>query len=119
MRAVQQAGTRVCEPILQFRLEGPLDTLTAALRLMAVSRAVLLTQDMRGSTFILEGDIQAGRVNELLQQVPRSTRGEGVLEYAFARYEPVDPVLPTPKRARIGPNPLNRKEYLAHFTRRV
>jgi ribosomal protection tetracycline resistance protein len=119
MRALQQAGTRVCEPIHHFRLEGPLDTLTAALRVMALSRAVLLTQDIRGSAFILEGEIQAGRVNELLQQVPRSTRGEGVLEYTFARYEPVDPVLPIPERARTGPNPLNRKEYLAHVTRRV
>ncbi|HEY1298553.1 MAG TPA: translation factor GTPase family protein [Chloroflexota bacterium] len=119
MRALEQAGTRVCEPIHHFRLEGPLDTLTAALRVVTLLRAVLLSQDVRGSTFILEGEIQAGRVNELLQQVPRSTRGEGVLEYAFARYAPVDPALPIPKRARTGPNPLNRKEYLAHLMRRV
>jgi len=116
LRALQQAGTQVCEPIHHFRLEV---TLTAALRLVALSRALLLTQDIRGSTFILEGEIQAARVNELQQQVPRSTRGEGVLEYAFARYAPVDPALPTLNRARMGPNPLNRKEYLGHFMRRV
>jgi ribosomal protection tetracycline resistance protein len=119
MNALQQAGTRVCEPIQHFRLEGPLDTLTAAMRVLALLRAVPLTQDVRGSSFILEGEIQAARLNELQQQVPRSTRGEGVLEYAFARYEPVDPVLPIPKRARTGPNPLHRKEYLGHFMRRV
>jgi len=89
------------------------------LRLVALSRALLLTQDIRGSTFILEGEIQAARVNELKQQVPRSTRGEGVLEYAFDHYNPVDPELPIPERARTGPNPLNRKEYLAHVVRRL
>ena len=119
MTALHQADTRVCEPIHHFRLEGPLDTLTAALRVVALVRAVPLTQDIRGSSFILEGEIQAARLSDLQQQVPRSTRGEGMLEYAFARYEPVDPVLPIPKRARTGPNPLNRKEYLGHFMRRV
>ena len=119
MRALQQAGTRVCEPIHHFRLEGPLDTLTSAMRVTALLRAMPLTQELRGSSFVLEGEIQAARVHELQQQVPRSTRGEGALEYAFARYEPVDPVLPTPKRARTGPNPLNRKEYLGHFLRRA
>ncbi|MBV9328647.1 MAG: hypothetical protein JO352_33460 [Chloroflexi bacterium] len=69
MRALQQAGTRVCEPIHHFRLEGPLVTLPAALRVVALERGVLLTQDIRGSTFILDGRIQAGRVNELQQQV--------------------------------------------------
>jgi ribosomal protection tetracycline resistance protein len=67
----------------------------------------------------MEGEIQAARLNELQQQVPRSTRGEGVLEYAFARYDPVDAALPIPTRARAGPNPLHRKEYLGHFMRRV
>jgi ribosomal protection tetracycline resistance protein len=119
MNALQQAGTQVCEPIQHFRLEGPLDALTAAMRVIALLRAVPLRQDVRGSSFILDGEIQAARLNELQQQVPRSTHGEGVLEYDFARYEPVDPVLPIPNRARTGPNQLHRKEYLGHFMRRV
>jgi ribosomal protection tetracycline resistance protein len=119
MSALQQAGTRVCEPIQHFRLEGPLDTLTAAMRVTALLRAMPLSQDLRGSSFVLEGEIQAAHVHELQQQVPRSTHGEGVLEYAFARYESVDPVLPIPKRARTGPNPLNRKEYLGQILRRL
>ena len=119
MCALEQAGTRVCEPIHHFRLEAPLDTLTAAMRVVALLRGVPLSQDIQGSSFVLEGEIEAARLNQLQQQVPRSTRGEGVLEYTFARYEPVDPVLPIPKRARTGPNPLNRKEYLGHFMRRL
>ena len=57
-------------------------------------------------------------MHELQQQVPRATRGEGVLEYTFARYEPVTSEL-LPKRARTDPNPLNRKEYLSHVLRRT
>ena len=119
MSALQQAGTQVCEPIHRFHIEGPLDTLTSALRIVAQLRAVPLSQDVRGSSFVVEGEIQAARLHELQQQVPRSTHGEGVLEYTFARYEPVDAALPIPKRARTGPNPLNRKEYLGHFMRRL
>jgi ribosomal protection tetracycline resistance protein len=118
MSALEQAGTRVCEPIHHFRLEGPLDALPAALRVVARLRAVPLSQDMRGASFVLEGEIQAAHLTELQQQVPRSTRGEGVLEHEFARYEPLDPLLPIPARTRIGPSPLNRKEYLGSLMRR-
>ena len=43
------------------------------------------------------------------------THGEGLLEFEFVRYQPVDGVAPT--RARLDHNPLNRKEYLLHVTR--
>jgi hypothetical protein len=50
--------------------------------------------------------------------VPRGlTHGEGVLESAFHRYEPVRGAIPT--RPRSDVNPLNRKEYLLHVLRRV
>lgn len=59
----------------------------------------------------------AARVYELQQQLPALTRGEGVLEFAFDRYEPVRGAIPT--RPRSDHNPLNRKEYLLHVMRRV
>jgi ribosomal protection tetracycline resistance protein len=72
---------------------------------------------MRGSSYQLEGEIPAGRVHELQQQVPGLTRGEGVLECAFKRYQPVRGIIPT--RRRSDDNPLDRKEYLLHVMRRV
>jgi ribosomal protection tetracycline resistance protein len=87
------------------------------MRVVAILRAVPLTQELRGSSFVLEGDIAAARVHDLQEQVPRSTRGEGALECAFDHYEPVDGIVPT--RARTDLNPLNRKEYLGHLMRRV
>ena len=54
---------------------------------------------------------------ELQQLLPALTRGEGVLESVFDRYQPVDGVIPT--RPRTDHNPLDRKEYLLHVLRRV
>ena len=66
---------------------------------------------------MLEGEIPAARVHELQQQLPALTRGEGVLESAFDRYQPVRGTIPT--RPRTDHNPLDRKEYLLRVTRRV
>ncbi len=66
---------------------------------------------------MLEGEIPAARVHELQQKVPALTRGEGVLEWTFDRYQPVAGTIPT--RPRSDHNPLNRKEYLLHVMRRV
>ena len=56
---------------------------------LARLRAVPQTPTMRGSPVRLEGEIPAARVHDLQQQLPALTRGEGVLESAFARYQPV------------------------------
>jgi ribosomal protection tetracycline resistance protein len=54
-------------------------------------------------------------VHEFRQQLPALTRGEGVLECAFDRYEPVRGTIPT--RPRSDNNPLNREEYLLRVAR--
>ncbi|MFC7106007.1 hypothetical protein ACFQQB_39725 [Nonomuraea rubra] len=53
----------------------------------------------------------------LERRLPGLTRGEGVLECGFDRYEPVRG--PIPERPRTDHNPLDRKEYLLHVVRRV
>ncbi|MGI8553318.1 MAG: GTP-binding protein, partial [Dehalococcoidia bacterium] len=117
MSALKQAGTMVCEPIHRFHLDGPADTLGPALRVLARLYAVPQSPAIRGSSYTLEGEIPAARVHELQQQLPALTRGEGVLEWAFAGYQPVQGTIPT--RPRTDHNPLNRKEYLLHVVRRV
>ncbi|MFL5925376.1 MAG: hypothetical protein ACJ77E_00380 [Gaiellaceae bacterium] len=59
----------------------------------------------------------AGRFHELRQQLPGLTRGEGVLECAFDRYEPVDG--PAPSRPRTNDDPQNREEYLLRVAARL
>jgi ribosomal protection tetracycline resistance protein len=117
MTALKQAGTVVYEPVDRFRLELPADLLGQALPALAQLRAVPETPAIRGSSCTLEGDIPAARVHELRQQLPALSRGEGVLECAFDRYEPARGT--PPERPRSDHNPLNRREYLLRLARRV
>ena len=117
MDALQRAGTVVCEPIHHFRLELPADTYGAVASVLVRLQAVPRTQEMRGASYVLEGDVPAAHTHELQQRVPGLTRGEGALECTFDRYEPVSGTFPT--RLRTDLNPLNWKEYLIHVMRRV
>ena len=115
--ALRQAGTVVCEPIHRFRLDAPADGLGPLLALLARLRAVPLAQGKHGAGLTVEGDIPAARVHQLRGELPALTRGEGVLECAFDRYEPVTGVVPT--RPRTDHDPRNREVYLQRVTRRA
>jgi ribosomal protection tetracycline resistance protein len=117
VNALRQAGTAVCEPIHRFRLDAPAETLGPLLAVLARLRGVPRTRVTRGASLTLEGDVPAARVHELRQELPALTRGEGVLECVFDRYEPVTGAIPT--RPRTDGNPLNRDEYLQRVTRRA
>ncbi|GAB2644209.1 GTP-binding protein [Kribbella swartbergensis] len=117
MTALRQAGTTVHEPMHRFRLEIPTDTTRAVLTALARLRAVPHVPALAAETSTLEGEIPAAAVYQLEQQLPALTRGEGVLESAFERYQPVTG--PVPSRPRTDHDPLNRREYLLHVQRRV
>jgi ribosomal protection tetracycline resistance protein len=88
-RALERAGTVVCEPIHRFHLELPTDRVGPLLSALARLRAVPLRQEVRDSSCTLEGDIPAARVHELRLQLPELSRGEGVLECAFNRLQAI------------------------------
>jgi ribosomal protection tetracycline resistance protein len=115
MSALRQAGTTVCEPVHRFALEIPPDTLGATAAALAALRGVPLRTDRRGAATVVEGEIPAARVHELTRQLPSLTRGEGVLESAFERYEPVRGAVPT--RPRTDDDPLDRREYIRRVLR--
>ena len=117
MSALRAAGTVVCEPIHRFHLELPADTVGPALAALSRLQALPEPPVLRGSSCTVEGDVPAARVRELRQRLPGLTRGEGVLETSFSRYEPV--AGPPPLRPRAGRNPLEREEYLLHVAGRI
>jgi ribosomal protection tetracycline resistance protein len=117
MSALQRAGTVVCEPLQQFELEAPADTVGRVAAALPLLDAAAGSTEMRGATCVVHGEIPAARLHELQQRIPGLTRGEGVLESAFARYEPARGVAPT--RPRSDNNPLNREEYLMRLARRM
>ncbi len=115
--ALKRAGTIVCEPIHHFRLDAPSDMISAVVPVMGRVGAVPKTQSTSGSSWTVEGEIPAARVNELQLQLRGLTRGEGVLDCHFDCYQPVRGTVPT--RPIAQHSPLNRKEYLKHVLRRM
>ncbi|GAA3149477.1 GTP-binding protein [Streptomyces rectiviolaceus] len=110
LSALRRAGTEVHEPLHRFWLSVPDDVFGQLLPALSRLRAVPHTQTARGASYVVEGEIPAARVHELEQLLPSLTRGEGELESAFERYQPVRGE--APDRPRTDRNPLCRKEYL-------
>ncbi|MFU8874013.1 GTP-binding protein [Micromonospora sp. SL4-19] len=117
MAALGRAGTRVHEPVHRFRLDLPADLLGVVLPVLAAHDAVPRGSTLQGGSYLLEGEVPAGRVHALEQRLPSLTRGEGTLEAEFDHYRPVRG--PAPSRPRWDHDPLNRKEYLLAVARRV
>jgi ribosomal protection tetracycline resistance protein len=117
MRALAEAGTVVCEPMLRVRLETPTAALGAVLPGLVKLGGAGETPVHLGDLSVVEAVVPATRLQELRRELPGLTGGEGVLESEFAGYEPVagEP----PARRRTRPNPLNREEYLLLLARRV
>ena len=110
MDALRQAGTVVCAPINQFRLEIPVDGLTPVLGLLARLGASAEASEIGAARCTISGNIAAFKLHDLGRQLPGLTHGEGMLESSFSHYEPVQGVVP--ERRRTGINPLSRSEYL-------
>jgi len=89
--ALVEAGLRVHEPVLRFRLEVPEDVVGTALPALTRLRAIPHTTTPAGSTCVVEGDIPAATVHDLERRLPSLTRGEGVLESVFDHYQAVMP----------------------------
>jgi ribosomal protection tetracycline resistance protein len=117
MRALEQAGTVVCEPIARVRLELPTKTMGAVLPVLARLGATVETPSLRGEISLIETVLPAARVQDLQRQLPGLAGGEGVLESDFGGYQPVSGEPAT--RRRTMANPLNVDEYMTHLERRL
>ncbi|MEU0154230.1 hypothetical protein [Micromonospora fulviviridis] len=101
----------------RFRLDLPADVVGTVLPVLAGLGAAPRSSTLRGASYLVEGEVPAGRVHALEQRLPGLTRGEGALEAEFDHYRPVRG--PAPSRPRWDHDPLHRKEYLLAVARRV
>jgi ribosomal protection tetracycline resistance protein len=88
-RALERAGTRVCEPVLLVLLEVPTGDAAGVQRVVTRWGAELLSQTAVGDLTRLEVRLVATRLHELQRQLPDLTGGEGTLESRFDGYQPV------------------------------
>jgi len=110
MEALKQAGTTVCEPVLEAHLEFPADVLGEVIATLINVEAVPGSPETNGRRCTLNAQVRAARLHDIQSRLPDLTRGEGVLESTFGGYRPVagEP----PARPRTDRNPLNRADYL-------
>ena len=89
MAALDQAGTVVCEPMIQVSLEIPAETtgsvLAAVARLGGSAGAPVLHADLA----LVRTLLPAARAQDLQRQLPGLTSGEGVAETSFGGYRPL------------------------------
>ena len=105
MDALGQAGTKVHEPIRNFHLECPSDSVGALISEMSKPRAVPNEPTVRGAICSHEGTIAASKVPDLQRLLPGLTRGEGFLDTDFSHHAPV--IGDYPVRPRTDSNPLD------------
>jgi ribosomal protection tetracycline resistance protein len=115
IRALEQARTQVCEPVLQLSVEMPSRAVSAVLPVLIRLGADTPTTTQMGERATISANLPAARLTHLQRQLPRLTSGEGAIESHFSGYQPVSGAAAT--RRRTTANPLNRKEYLLHVTR--
>jgi ribosomal protection tetracycline resistance protein len=89
MQALERARTVVCEPIVRANVEIPSSTIGAVMAALARLDAVVETPSLKGTLSIIETVLPAARAQDLQQQLPGLTGGEGVLDSSFAGYQPV------------------------------
>jgi ribosomal protection tetracycline resistance protein len=107
--ALRQARTIVCEPVETFHLEIPHGALPVVTAAIARLSGLIIGTSPAAEALALTGTIPTRSVQPLLAQLPEHTSGEGVLTSEVTHYSPA--AGSPPVRSRIGPDPLDRREW--------
>jgi ribosomal protection tetracycline resistance protein len=89
MRALTEAGTVVCEPIMRVTIEMPTVAYGAVLAATARLGGAVGAPSVRGNLSVIEASLPTARAQDLRRELPGLTMGEGVMETSFGGYEPV------------------------------
>jgi ribosomal protection tetracycline resistance protein len=114
--ALARAGTWVCEPLAELRLEMPSSTSHAVLAVLSRLGGRVTGQFSAGGVSHVGAVLPVARVRTLQHGLPGLTTGEGILESRPGGYQPVGEHPPVRQRSR--PSPLERDLWLAFLQRR-
>jgi len=109
MRALERAGTVVCEPTVRVGVEIPTQTIAAVMSALARLGAAVEAPSLRGKLSTITAVLPAATADDLQRQLPGLTGGEGVLESSFAGYQPVSGDQPTRAALKSGGDSRRRR----------
>jgi len=112
MDALAQAGTAVYEPLNEFELSAPIQSISQVMFKLSMVKAIFERPILRSDTFLLTGSLPIATTEEFKRNLHALTEGEGIFLTRPAGFRKIEPPFPTRKRADY--NPLNRKEYMLH-----
>jgi ribosomal protection tetracycline resistance protein len=115
MAALAQAGTEVHEPVHQFALTAPIQSLSATMFKLAALGATYGQPVPRDDEFTLSGALPVATTEAFRAALPGLTEGEGVFIVQGGSFQKVSGTIPTRRRTDL--NPLNRGEYLLRVQR--
>jgi ribosomal protection tetracycline resistance protein len=113
MEALSRAGTGVYEPINQFELSVPADTLSKVMFKLSLFKAEFEKPVLQNETFLLTGTLPVAATEDFKRELNALTKGEGTFMAKPWGFRKIENGFPT--RQRMDYNPLNRKDYLLHI----
>jgi ribosomal protection tetracycline resistance protein len=116
MTALQRAGTWVCEPLNDVRVDVPAATAPGVVATLARLGGRVTGQFSADGMSTIGAVLPVARVRGLQHRLPGLSLGEGILETRPGGYQPIgsDP----PRRERSSPSPLDRDAWLASLSKR-
>lgn len=113
MKGLDEAGTNLLEPILNFEIKAPEESLGTITSHLTKMRATFGTPQFETGRFILKGTVPVATSMNYSIQFNSSTGGKGRLVFHFAGYAPC-PEGEGRAREYKGVNPLNESQWILH-----
>ncbi|MBO1580457.1 tetracycline resistance ribosomal protection protein [Bacillus sp. XF8] len=115
MDALKQAGTTVYEPVNEFELTVPANSISTAMYKLSAIHAAFTEPVLHNDFFHLTGTLPMAKTENFKRGLHSFTEGEGVFIARPCGYSKIESKFPS--RKRVDYNPLNRKDYLLHVLR--
>ncbi|MEO7117695.1 MAG: translation factor GTPase family protein [Candidatus Limnocylindrales bacterium] len=96
--ALERAGTVVCQPMTLVTLEVPAASAPGVMKVLGQVGSRVTGQFSTTDVATISAVLDASAVEEIKQRLPGLTSGQGLLEFEFGGYQPVDGVPPERRR---------------------
>jgi len=113
LKGLKEAGTRLLEPILKFRISAPEEFLGKIAGELNQLRAVFANPEFDDGKFHLEGEVPVATSMDFNIRLSSLTGGKGKVKFSFSGYQDC-PEGEGYERAFKGVNPLDESQWILH-----